>query len=81
MTQTVIVHLISEDPVLAEVERMPEPGDTNVLVFYARRTDGKPLHYLSDGATRVIFPMHRVSSIEVVGEERAEKEEITFYRE
>jgi len=81
MTQTVIVHLMNEDPVLAEVERMPEPGDANILVFYPRRTDGKPLHYLSDGATRVIFPMHRVSSIEVVGEERAEKEEITFYRE
>jgi hypothetical protein len=81
MAQTVIVHLVNEDPVLAEVEKMPELGDTNVHVLYPRRIDGKPIHYLSDSATMVIFPMHRISSIEIVGEERAEEGEITFYRE
>ncbi len=81
MAQTVIVHLVNEDPVLAEVEKMPELGDTNVQVLYPRRVDGKPVHYLSDSATMVIFPMHRISSIEIVGEERAEEGEITFYRE
>jgi hypothetical protein len=81
MAQTVIVHLVNEDPVLAEVEKMPELGDTNVQVLYPRRIDGKPIHYLSDSATMVIFPMHRISSIEIVGEERAEEGEITFYRE
>jgi len=81
MAQTVILHLVNEDPVLAEVEKMPELGDTNVQVLYPRRVDGKPVHYLSDSATMVIFPMHRISSIEIVGEERAEEGEITFYRE
>lgn len=81
MAQTVIVHLVNEDPVLAEVEKMPEFGDTNVQILYPRRIDGKPIHYLSDSATMVIFPMHRISSIEIVGEERAEEGEITFYRE
>lgn len=81
MAQTVIVHLMNEDPVLAEVERMPEPADTNIVVLFPRRVDGKPVHYISDGSTMVMFPMHRVSSIEVVSEERAREEEITFYRE
>lgn len=81
MTQTVIVHLLNEDPVLAEMERMPEPGDTNISVFYPRRLDGKPVHYLHDGVATVIFPMHRVSSIEIMAEEGVEEEEITFYRE
>jgi hypothetical protein len=81
MAQTVIVHLMNEDPVMAEVERMPEPDDTNIVVLYPRRTDGKPVQYLSDGASMVIFPLHRVSSIEVMGEEWVREEEITFYRE
>jgi hypothetical protein len=81
MTKTVIVHLINEDPVLAEIERMPEPCDTNILIFYPRRVDGKPVHYLRDEATAVIYPMQRVSSIEVMAEERGAEEEITFYRE
>ena len=81
MTKTVIVHLMNEDPVLAEIESMPEPSDTSIVVFYPRRVDGKPVHYLSDEATTVIFPMHRVSSIEVTAEERVAEEEVTFYRE
>ncbi len=81
MAQTVIVHLVNEDPVLAEMEKMPEPGDTNVQVLYPRRIDGKPVHYLSNSATMVVFPLHRISSIEIVSEERAEEGEITFYRE
>jgi len=77
----VIVHLLDEDPILAELDRMPEPGDTSLLILDPRRTDGKPIHYLSDGATSVIFPMHRVSSIEVFAEERAKEEDISFYRQ
>ena len=81
MAQVVVVHLTNEDPILAELERMPEPGDTNILLLYPRRKDGKPIHYLSDDARAVIFPMHRVSSIEIVSEGKAEEEDITFYRE
>lgn len=80
MSQRVLVHLMNEDPVLAEIDRVPEPDDTNIVVLYPRRVDGKPVHYLSDDATAVIFPMHRVSSIEIMSEERAE-EDLTFYRE
>ncbi len=81
MAQTVIVHLLDEDPILAELDRMPEPGDTSLLILDPRRTDGKPIRYLSDGATSVIFPMHRVSSIELFPEERAKEEDISFYRQ
>jgi hypothetical protein len=81
MTQKVIVHLLNEDPIVAELERLPEPDDTSIKVFDPRREDGKPIHYLRDGATAVIFPMHRVSSLEIFAEEMAPEEEVTFYRE
>jgi hypothetical protein len=81
MTQKVIVHLLNEDPIVAELERLPEPEDTSITVFDPRREDGKPITYLRDGSTAVIFPMHRVSSLEIFAEERAPEEEVTFYRE
>jgi hypothetical protein len=77
----VIVHLLNEDPIVAELERLPEPEDTSITVLDPRREDGKPIHYLRDGSTAVIFPMHRVSSLEIFAEERAPEEEVTFYRE
>ncbi len=81
MARRVIVHLLDEDPIIAELERLPEPGDSNILILDPRRQDGKPIHYLSDKATTVIFPMHRVSSIELFGEEMAAEEEVRIYRE
>ncbi len=79
MARTVIVHLLNEDPIVAELERMPEPGDTSIYILDPRRTDGKPIRYLSDATSTVIFPMHRISSIELFDEERAAEEDITFF--
>lgn len=81
MAQRVIVHLVDEDPVVAELERLPDPGDTYIRVLDPRREDGKPIQYLKESSTAVLFPMHRVSSIEIFAEEMAKEEEITFYRE
>jgi hypothetical protein len=81
MTHRAIVHLVNEDPIVADLERMPEPGDTSITIFDPHREDGKPIHYLREGSTAVIFPMHRVSSLEIFTEERAAEEDITFYRD
>jgi hypothetical protein len=81
MAQRVIVHLVDEDSVVAELERLPDPGDTYIRVLDPRREDGKPIQYLKESSTAVLFPMHRVSSIEIFAEEMAKEEEITFYRE
>ena len=81
MAQRVIVHLADEDPIVAEMERFPEPGDTYIRVVDPRREDGKPIHYLQEGSSAVLFPMHRISSIEILTEAAAREEEITFFRE
>lgn len=80
MAHTVIVHLLNEDPCIAEIERLPEPEDNNITLLYPRRRDGKPLHYLSPGVTTVVFPWHRINFLEIVPQEE-KKEEIAFYRE
>ena len=81
MAHRVIVHLMDEDPIVAELERMPEPGDASITVFDPRREDGKQIHYLRDGSSAVVFPLHRVSSIEIFAEDITREEEVTFYRD
>lgn len=81
MAHTVIVHLMNEDPLLAETERLPEPGDVSLALSNPRRRDGRRPHYLTQGITEIVLPMHRVSFIEVIPDEKEEEEEVVFYRD
>lgn len=64
--QTVIVHIASEDPVVCEVEKLPEPMDQLIQVHNPRRRDGMDLHYLDEEVSSVIFPIHRINFIQVL---------------
>ncbi|MFO7678829.1 MAG: hypothetical protein R6X34_02160 [Chloroflexota bacterium] len=64
--QTVIVHIVSEDPVVCEVEKLPEPMDQLIQVHNPRRRDGMDLHYLDEEVNSVIFPIHRINFIQVL---------------
>ncbi len=81
MHNTVVVHLLNEDPVLAEVEAMPGPTDTSVTFHNPRRRDGKPVPYLAQGVNLVVFPWHRITFIEVVSSPTRQEETIEFFRE
>jgi len=71
MATTVLIHLSGEDPVLGEVDELPEPTDTAVTVNNPRRKDGKDLPYLDGNIVTVVWPMHRVTFMEILptGEE------------
>jgi hypothetical protein len=76
----VILHIANEDPILGEMDSLPEPTHTNVIVKNPRKKDGKDLHYLETNVTVVIWPLTRINFIEVLpGEEQ--EEIITHYRE
>ena len=80
MPTSVLVHLTGEDPVLGELEALPLPSDTSVTVNNPRRRDGKDLPYLDGNVVSVVWPMHRVTFIEILP--TAEEEElIGFVRE
>ena len=53
MSKKVILHLSGEDPILAEMAAMPATTDQFITVRNPRKRDGKPLNYLTDGATFV----------------------------
>ena len=77
---TVLIHIANEDPILGELQQLPDPADQSLLVKNPRRRDGKDLHYLQANVTEVIWPLSRVAFIEVIpGSE--EEQIIGFVRE
>lgn len=80
MALSIIIHISDTDPILCEVEELPDPSHQTLTVSGARRVDGKDLHYLSPGVTTVIFPIHRITFIEIVPRDQ-EDEIIGFVRE
>lgn len=80
MAYTVLIHLVNADPILAEVERLPDPQDQVLICTNVRLRDGKEVHYLDPEAVQVIIPWHRISFVEVLIT-REEAEIISFVRE
>jgi hypothetical protein len=76
----VIVHIMGEDPVMAEMEQELQVTDLFIRVTNATRTDGKDLSYLTEGVEAVIFPWHRVTFLEIMGGEGEGSKVIGFFR-
>ncbi len=80
MAMTVLVHIPNEEPILGEIEEMPSPTDTVIIVNNPRKKDGKDVAYLVSEVTTVIWPWSRVNFIEVLPSEE-EEQIIGFVRE
>ncbi len=80
MAYTVILHVAGEASIAGEVEELPKPSDNIILVSNPRQKDGKELHYIDNNASRVIWPLAKVSFIEIL--DSADEEKIIgFVRE
>lgn len=80
MAISVILHVAGDEPVLGEVEELPDPGDYLFKISHPRRLDGKDLSYLVDNVSIVYWPAHRVNFLEILPS-REEEEIIGFVRE
>lgn len=77
---SVILHISNEEPILGEVEAVPTPTDVSVLLKNPRRRDGKDLPNVEANVNIVVWPMWRITFIEILGGSE-EEEIITFVRE
>jgi len=77
---TVIIHMMNEDPVMGEIDALPSQQDTLIILKNPRTRDGKDLRNLETNVTVAIYPVTRISMVEVMpsGEEETI---ITFVRE
>jgi hypothetical protein len=80
MTLDIIIHLTNEDPILAEMEELPDPTHQCIVVTNPRRRDNRPLHYVTEGAASFVFPWNRISFIEIMESEEI-KEVVPWWRE
>jgi hypothetical protein len=62
----VLIHVNNEDPVLGEVDQLPNPTDIMITVKNPRRRDNKDLTYLEVNVTTVIWPLSRINYIEIM---------------
>jgi hypothetical protein len=80
MAHTVLIHLLNEEPIVAEMERLPEPSDQVLIVSNVRRRDGREVAFLLPEAGLVVFPWSRIQCVEVMTAE-GEEEIVSFIRE
>jgi hypothetical protein len=80
MPYTLIVHITNADPVVGDVDELPTPGDSLIILTNPRLRDGKDVPYIANEAIQAIYPIHRISFIEVITSEK-EEEIIGFVRE
>jgi len=80
MPYSIIVHLPGEPSVIGEIEELPQSTDVIITLTNPRQKDGKDLHYLEHNVVKVIWPINRISLIEIL-ESEDEEQIIGFVRE
>ena len=63
---TVQIHLINEEPIVAEIDGLPAANDTLLTAMNPRQRDGKDLRFLAPNVTTLLLPISRVNYIQVL---------------
>jgi hypothetical protein len=80
MAHSIILHIPGEPAIIGEVEELPKPTDNLITISNPRQRDGKDIHYLEHNVVKVIWPIDKISLIEVLESEEEERL-IGFVRE
>ena len=80
MAYTVLIHLANEDPILADLDELPDPQHQTLIINNPRLRDGKDLHYVQPEVQTLIFPWTRITFIEVMPTDE-EEEVFSFIRD
>ena len=80
MSIEVILHMPNAEPILGEIDKLPDPKDLLIQVHNPRMRDGKDLHFLQSNVVSILWVVNQLSFIEILpGEE--DEEIIGFVRE
>ena len=80
MAYSVILHIAGESSILGEIDELPKTTDTIITVSNPRMRDGKDIHYLEHNVVKVIWPINKLTLIEIL-ESEEEESLIGFVRE
>lgn len=68
MSIPAVIHIIGEDAFIADLDELPNPTHSYVLMRNMRKKDGKQLAYLTDGATASLYAWSRITFIEIMAD-------------
>jgi hypothetical protein len=80
MSTTVIVHTRNAEPMMAEIDEMPDEKDTLIKLNNPRQRDGKDLIFLERNVVNVYWPWSEISFLEILPGDTAE-DVVSFIRE
>ena len=80
MSYTVLLHIQNEDAVIGEMEALPDPTAQFLKVDRPRLRDGREVPYFLAETNTVIYPWHRIHSLEILPQDGEDKI-VTFVRE
>ena len=80
MAYSVILHISGEPSIVGEIDELPKLNDTLIIVSNPRLRDGKDIHYLEHNVVKVIWPLSKITLIEIL-ESEEEENLIGFVRE
>lgn len=70
MAIEVILHMPNAEPILGEIDALPDPQDILLRVHNPRMRDGKDLHFLQGNVVSVLWVINQLNFIEILpGEE------------
>lgn len=76
-----LVHIMNEDPIMCDLDSMPDPSDVYIRIRNPRKRDGKSLDLLADDATSFLYPWFRITFIELFEDEAGRESIVGFFRE
>ena len=80
MSSSVIVHIRNAEPMLAEIDELPQLTDVLIKLNNPRQKDGKDLIFLERNVVSVYWPWNEISFLELLPGDTAE-EVVSFIRE
>ena len=80
MAYSVILHISGEPSILGEVDELPKSSDNLIVLSNPRLRDGKDIHYLEHNVVKVMWPVNKITLIEIL-ESEDEEHLIGFVRE
>lgn len=63
---TLLVHINNAEPVKIDVEEMPNLNDTLIIGKNPRDRAEKDVPWIEDGVTTVMFPLWRITFLEIL---------------
>lgn len=81
MSLRVTVHVLNDEPFIAEMDEMPMPHAAYITFSNPRTREGKPVPWQSNGAIGFLYPWSRITFIEVMVRAEDAGEIEKFYRD